>query len=158
MTDVIIARALHVLSVVIWIGGVSMVTTVALPAIQYGSFGENRLQAFQAIERRFAWQARGAIIVAGLSGLYMTWRLDLWDRFSTAAFWWMHAMVCLWLLFALLLFVAEPLILHRHVRRFATAQPKAALVWLHRAHWVLLALSIITIFAAVTGSQGWAIL
>jgi uncharacterized membrane protein YgdD (TMEM256/DUF423 family) len=33
----------------------------------------------------------------------MTWRLDLWDRFQTATFWWMHAMVCLWLLFAFIL-------------------------------------------------------
>ena len=158
MTDVVIARALHVLSVVIWIGGVSMVTTVALPAIRCGGFGENRMQAFQAIERRFARQARSAIILAGLTGLYMTWRLDLWSRFSMTAFWWMHAMVCLWLLFALLLFVAEPLILHRHFGRWAAAQPRAALAFLHRAHWVLLVASIITIFAAVTGSQGWAIL
>ena len=35
MTDVIIARALHVLAVVIWIGGVSMATTVALPASRF---------------------------------------------------------------------------------------------------------------------------
>ena len=34
VTDVVIARALHVLAVVIWIGGVSMVTTVALPAVR----------------------------------------------------------------------------------------------------------------------------
>ena len=34
MNDVIIARALHVLAVVIWIGGVSMATTVALPAVR----------------------------------------------------------------------------------------------------------------------------
>src|SRR5690349_23726765 len=105
MIDVIIARALHVLAIVIWIGGVSMATTVALPAVRRGDLGENRLRAFQAIEHRFVWQARAAIIVAALSGLYMTWRLDLWDRFRTAGFWWMHAMVCTWLLFAFILFV-----------------------------------------------------
>ena len=109
MDDVVVARALHVLSVVIWIGGVSMATTVALPAVRRGDLGENRLQAFQAIERRFAWQARTAIIVVGLTGFYMIWRLDLWDRFRTAGFWWMHAMVCVWLLFAFVLFVARAL-------------------------------------------------
>ena len=51
MTDVAIARALHVLAVVIWIGGVSMATTVALPAVRRGELGENRLQAFQAVEQ-----------------------------------------------------------------------------------------------------------
>ena len=157
MADVIVARALHVLGVVIWIGGVSMATTVALPAVRCGDLGPDRLRAFQAIEHRFVWQARTAILLVGLTGLYMTWRLDLWDRFRTAAFWWMHAMVCLWLLFAFILFIAEPFVLHRHFRRWATAQPEVAFACLHRAHWLLLALSVVTILGAVAGSQGWSI-
>lgn len=157
MNDVIIARALHVLAVVIWIGGVSMATTVLLPAARRGSFGENRLQVFQAIERRFVWQARAAVIVVGLTGLYMTARLALWDRFGSAEFWWMHAMVGLWLLFAFLLFVAKPLMLHRHLRKKAATQPDLAIAWLGRAHLVLLLLSLITVFGAVAGSQGWSV-
>lgn len=157
MDDVIAARALHVLAVVIWIGGVSMATTVALPAVRRGDLGQDRLQAFQAIERRFAWQARTAIVLVGLTGFYMTWRLDLWDRFRNADFWWMHAMVCVWLLFAFVLFVAEPFILHRHFSKWARAEPGAAFAWLERAHWVLLVLSIVTIIGAVAGSQGWTI-
>lgn len=157
MDDIIVARALHVLFVVIWIGGVWMMTTVALPAVRRGDLGENKLAAFQAIEHRFAWQARTAIVVVGLTGLYMVWRLDLWDRFRTASFWWMHAMVCLWLLFAFVLFVAEPFILRRHFRGWATARPAVTFAWLQRAHWVLLVLSVVTILGAVAGSQGWSI-
>ena len=85
MDDVIAARALHVLAVVIWIGGVAMATTVALPAVRHGDLGSDKFQAFQAIEHRFAWQARTAIILVGLTGFYMTWRLDLWDRFRDRA-------------------------------------------------------------------------
>ena len=48
MDDVATARALHVLAVVIWIGGVAMVTTVVLPAVRHGDIGPNRLQAFEA--------------------------------------------------------------------------------------------------------------
>ena len=157
MTDVIVARALHILAVVIWIGGVSMATTVVLPAVRRGDLGEDRMRAFQAIEHRFVWQARTAVILVGLTGLYMTWRLDLWERFRSAGFWWMHAMVCLWLLFAFILFIAEPLILHRHFRRWASERPQAAFAWLHRAHGVLLALSVLTILGAVAGSHGWSI-
>lgn len=157
MTDVVIARALHVLAVVIWIGGVSMATTVALPAVRRGDLGENRLQAFRAIEHRFVWQARTAILLVGLTGFYMAWRLDLWDRFRSATFWWMHAMVCLWLVFVIILFFAEPLILHRRFDRWATVRPTTAFAWLHRVHWVLLILSVITVFGAVGGSQGWSI-
>jgi uncharacterized membrane protein len=154
MDDVAIARALHVLGVVIWIGGVAMVTMVLLPAIRRGDLGPNRLQVFEAIERRFAWHARLASIVVGLTGFYMTQRLELWDRFRSGGFWWMHAMVCLWLLFTVVLFVAEPLVLHRWFHTRATAAPDSAFALLHRAHWLLLGLSVITILGAVAGSQG----
>lgn len=157
MHDVIIARALHVISVVIWIGGLSMVTTVALPAARGGALGPDPMLAFQAIERRFAWQVRAAVLLAGISGLYMSWRLDLWERFGSSGFWWMHAMVCLWLLFSLMLFVVEPLVVRRQRMRPDAPRPAAALNWLQRGHWLLLVLSIITVLGAVAGSQGWAI-
>ena len=157
MVDVVIARALHVLAVVIWIGGVAMATTVALPAVRRGELGTNWLQAFHAIEHRFAWQARIAVIIVGGTGFYMSARLDLWDRFTSARFWWMHAMVCLWLLFTFVLFVAEPFIVARHFHKWATDTPRVAFKWLHRGHRILLALSLITIFGAVAGSQGWSV-
>lgn len=157
MNDVIFARALHVLAVVIWIGGVSMATTVALPAVRRGDLGTDLLRAFQAFEHRFVWQARSAIILVGLTGFYMMARLDLWDRFHNLTFWWMHAMVCLWLIFAFVLFIGEPFILHRYFRDWATRRPEVAFAWLHRVHWVLLALSLITIFGALAGSHGWSI-
>ncbi len=75
MHDIILARALHVLGVVMWIGGVAMATTVALPAVRAAISVETWLAAFKAIERRFVWQARTAIIVVGLTGIYMTARL-----------------------------------------------------------------------------------
>jgi uncharacterized membrane protein len=153
MDGIIVARTLHVLAVIVWIGGVSMTTTVALPALRRGDLGQDRLKAFEAIERRFIWQARTAVVIVGLSGFYMTWRLNLWDRFRSPGFWWMDAMLGIWLLFAFVLFVAEPLILHRLLRRFATERPEVAFAWLHRAHWILLSLSLATAFGAVAASH-----
>jgi uncharacterized membrane protein len=150
-----VALALHVLAVVVWIGGVSMVTTVILPAIRRGALGTDRLAAFQAIEHRFVWFARASVIVVGLSGLYMIVRGDMWDRFLLADFWWMHAMVCLWLLFAAVLFVAEPFIVRHRFERLAASEPERAFARLSRVHWILLGLSLITIFGAVTGARGW---
>jgi uncharacterized membrane protein len=155
MDDVILARALHVLAVVIWIGGVAMATTVVLPAVRRDDLGADRLKAFKAIEHRVIWKARTAVLVVGLSGIYMIARLDLWDRFTMVSFWWMHAMVAVWLLFAFVLFIAEPLIVHRRFQQWATARPDEAFMWMHRAHWVLLTLALITIFGAMMGSHGW---
>ena len=138
----------------IWIGGVAMVTMVVLPAVRDGDVGPNRLQVFEAIERRFVRPARIATVVAGLTGFDMTQRLELWERFRSSEFWWMHAMVCVCLLFTVVLFVAEPLIVHRRFHARANATPDTAFAFLHRAHWLLLVLSVITILGAVAGSQG----
>lgn len=155
MSTLILARALHVLSVLIWIGGVSLMTTAVLPALRRGELEADRLRAFAAIERRFVWQARVAVLLAGVTGFYMVMRLDLWGRFRTAKFWWMHAMVGVWLIFALALFVIEPLRLHRRLRDARSATPEAILLRLHRAHLVLLVLALVTVLGAVAGSHGW---
>jgi len=158
MDDLALARVLHVLGVVVWIGGVSIVTTALLPAIRRGELGPDWLAAFQAIERRFVWQARAAILVVGASGFYMVSAANLWDRFHSAQFWWMHAMVALWAIFALGLFVVEPVFLDRRLRRWGARQPATAFAWLAGAHVLLLALSLITVFGAVAGSHGWSVL
>ena len=157
MDDLALARVLHVLAVVIWIGGVSMVTLTVLPAVRRGDLGSNPFQAFEAIERRFSRHARIATLIVGLSGLYIIARAELWDQFRSAEFWWMHAMVAVWLVFSVLLFVAEPLLPRRRFERWATSRPEAAFGWLQRSHWVLLALSLVTIFGAFAGSHGWSI-
>ena len=155
MDDLILARALHILGVVIWIGGLSMATTVAIPAVRRGELGPDRLRAFQAIEGRFIWHARISVLIVGITGYYMTDKLDLWDRFRACEFWWMHAMVGLWLLFTAVLFVGEPLVLHKYFEKWATEKPDAAFAWLQRAHWMLLALALVTVFGAAAGSHGW---
>ncbi|HSQ96968.1 MAG TPA: hypothetical protein VLM18_12865 [Croceibacterium sp.] len=153
MNDFILARAIHVLSVVMWIGGVAFVTTVAMPAVRRTSAPEERLEAFQRFEARFAPQARAWVVLAGASGLWMIWRADMWGRFQDGQDWWMHAMVCLWALFALMLFVVEPFFLHRRMEAAADpARVFSRMEWMHR---VLLTLSLLTVAAAVAGSHGW---
>jgi len=54
MDDVAFARAIHVLVVVVWIGGVAMVTLIVLPASRRGAPGPNPPSAVTAVERRFS--------------------------------------------------------------------------------------------------------
>jgi uncharacterized membrane protein len=79
-------RSPEFLAVVVWIGGVSIVTTALLPAVRRGEFGANWLAAFQSIEGRFVWQARAAIVIVGATGFYMVAQADLWDRFRSAEY------------------------------------------------------------------------
>ncbi len=154
MDSLTIARALHVLAIVHWIGGVSMVTLVILPGLSRGVPASARLGIFEAIEGRFAKQARISTLVAGLTGLYMTYRLDAWDRFADLKFWWMDAMVAIWAIFTVMLFIAEPLFFHRVFREQAAKDPDGTFRRTARLHIVLLTLSLITVAGAVLGAHG----
>lgn len=156
MDDLAIARALHVLGVVLWIGGVAMVTLVILPAVRRLEVPERRIALFEAVEGRFAGQAKLWTVLTGLSGLYLVIRFDLWERFLAVEYWWMHAMVLVWAVFSVILFVAEPLFLHRWFAERAKRDPEGTLRLVERFHRVLLTISLITIAGAVVGSHGWA--
>lgn len=154
MDQLAIARALHVLAVVLWIGGVGFVTTVLLPAIRQLKTPSERSAFFDAIERRFAWQARITTVLAGATGFFMTAQLDLWGRFHNPAFWWMHAMVVVWVMFTFMLFVAEPLVLHRWFDERSEFDPDGTFGLIERMHRVLFVVSLTTILGAVAGSHG----
>jgi uncharacterized membrane protein len=151
MDDLTLARALHVLAVTHWIGGVAMVTLVILPAVAARADPADRMALFEAIEGRFGAQAKVSVTLAGSTGLWMTWRLDAWDRFADPAHWWMHAMVAVWAAFTAVLFVAEPLVLHRWFRERAARNPEGTFAVVARMHGVLLALSAVTVAGAVWG-------
>lgn len=149
----IVARIVHVLAVVVWIGGVWFVTAVVLPAMRKKP-SQEWLVEFNAVERRFAPQARIAVLLVLLSGLYMLYQYDIWDRFVEGHYWWMHLMVAVWLFFAVFLFVLEPLVLHRVIERQASSAPGATFKLMLRFHRVMLALALLAIFAAVGGAHG----
>jgi uncharacterized membrane protein len=149
-----LARAAHVLAVVHWIGGVAMVTLVILPAVARMAVPAERIAAFEAIEGRFGAQARVSTQVAGLSGLWMLWETDGWGLFLDPGHWWLHLMVAVWAVFTLVLFVAEPLWLHRWFHIRAGRDPVGTFALVQRLHRVLLAVSTLAVAGAVLGAHG----
>ena len=153
--DIVVARIIHVLAVVLWIGGVAFVTTVLFPAIRRSQPPEARLAGFLEYESLFAWQSRASVALAGLSGLYMVWRLHAWGRFASPVFWWMDAMIAVWLVFAVMLYVLEPFVLRPRLERGLASGASARLFdRMERFHRIMLGLSLITILGAVGGSHG----
>ena len=149
-----LARALHVLGVVLWIGGVAFVTTILLPAVRRMKSPEERVAFFEEIEGRFAWQAKGTTLLVALSGFYLCHIWDLWDRFLDPGYFWMHLMVLAWMVFTIMLFIAEPLFLHRWFLQRGREKPEETFRLIQRMHWVLLTLSLVTVAAATAGSHG----
>jgi len=63
-------------------------------------------------------------------------------------------MVIVWMVFTVMLFVAEPLFLHRWFIVKARKKPESTFRLIERLHWLLLAISTLTILGAVAGSHG----
>ncbi len=151
----VFARALHVIGIVLWIGGVAFVTTVLLPSLRKSIEEDQSLELFEKIEGKFAFQAKIVTFITGLTGFYMLYVLDGWERYLQPQFWWIHLMTMIWFIFTLVLFVLEPLFLHQWFHDQAIKDSKNAFLWLHRMHTVLLTLSLITVLGAVAGSHGF---
>jgi uncharacterized membrane protein len=151
----VLARVLHVVGVVLWIGGVAFVTTVVIPTLRRVPSGDERLRLFEAIESRFSAQARVVTLVTGLTGFYLLQGFGAWGRYQDPSFWWLHLMTLVWVVFTLVLFVLEPMFLRQWFRTFAERDSDRAFRLLHRFHVLLLTLSLIAIAGGVAGVRGF---
>lgn len=152
MDDLALARTVHVIAVIFWLGGVGFVTSVVMPMLMASEPPEDRLRQFQKFEARFSRQARVWVVLAGASGLWLIVQGNMWRRFAEMRFWWMHLMVAFWAIFALILFAIEPLLQQRGLAAPTTASRDLPRVM--RLHQLLLIVGVITIFGAVGGSHG----
>lgn len=155
MEAVAFARIVHVLGVVIWIGGVWFVTTIIIPSVVEKGCDKDSVELFECLESRFSLQARVAVLLTGLSGTYMLYVTDSWALFLRAGYWWLFSMSFVWLVFALMLFILEPLFLHRWFANAIKVAPQTAFQHINWMHWVMLMFSLVTIAGAVAGSHGW---
>lgn len=132
-----------------------MVTTVIIPAVKRMKSKEEQIETFEKIEGRFALQAKITTLITGVTGFYMIYALDAWDRYLDLKFWWIHAMTLVWVVFSLVLYVLEPFILHKMFKKYAMLNPGKTFDFMHKFHWFLLILSLITTAGVVAGSHGW---
>lgn len=155
MSLYVLSRVLHVLAVVVWIGGVAMVTVAVLPAIKASDDPRKGLAFFQRVEQRFKPIAQVSTVIAGVTGFYMLYLTNGWWMFTTLAYWWVHAMVCVWLIFMVLLFILEPFVVEKQLEEGVKENPERVVRNMIRIHWALLILSVVTICGTVAGAHGW---
>ncbi len=153
MDEFALTRAIHVACVVLWIGGVALVTTVFLPVLRRFDDPGEAFGLFHKTEKAFIWQARITTLITGLTGFYMLYLLDGWDRYQSSEYWWVHMMTLIWAIFTLMMFVLEPFVLPKLIGAKLNANPAMALKRVHAVHWTLTALSLLTILGAVHGAH-----
>lgn len=139
-----IALIIHVLCVVVWIGGVAFVTMVVFPVIQRAQSSLEQVLMFQAVEHRFARIAKVLVILSGLTGGYM-----LYEKGLSATGHGVWPMLLVWSIYAMLLFFLEPVLFRKLFpadRKFSTKQ---VFFRLQVFHWFVLTLSLSAIAAGV---------
>lgn len=155
----VIALIIHVLSVVVWIGGVAFVTMITFPMIQRGSSSLEQVMMFQGVEHRFSKIAKVMVIMAGLSGLYLIYgkygfilRRTLENGFNfknlSVGVW---IMIIVWAFYASLLFGLEKIIFKKLFSTPTGEQVDTGKTFkiLQGFHWVVLGLSFLAIAAGI---------
>ncbi|MCP4266729.1 MAG: hypothetical protein GY777_14355 [Candidatus Brocadiaceae bacterium] len=147
----VLTRAVHVIAIIIWIGGVAFVTTVLIPALRKTQSPEDRLQLFETLENRFSFQAKFTTLLAGITGFYMLHIMDAWSSLP----WWIYPMIFVWAIFTVVLFIFEPLFLHKWFLKQAAINNEKSFLILQIMHIVLLTISLLAAFAGVAGVHGF---
>ncbi len=139
----LIALIIHVLSVVIWIGGVTFVTMVTFPMIQRTDNSLEQVLMFQGVEHRFGKIAKVMVILAGLTGFYLISEKGLSPG--------VYIMLFVWTFYASLLFGLEKIIFKKLFSAPSGQQPDTKKIFslLQGFHWFVLALSFLAIAAGI---------
>ena len=81
-------------------------------------------------------------------------KIGAWNSLQHASFWWLHLMIAVWILFAVVVYVLEPLVLHRLFHEFALRNKDRTLAVAIGLHAIALILAALALSAGVIGAHG----
>ncbi len=137
----------HLIAVILWIGGLAFITTMVFPIIIRTKDPLAKVLLFQKIEHRFAKTARIYNLITGASGIIMVllmgWQSALFTRAGIP----LLVMALIWVLWFIMLFGLEPLVIKKMLERMMKNSEKmdidAVFARMNRMHWILLVISLI---------------
>lgn len=145
--------ALHVLGVVIWIGGVAFVTIIVFPMIIRMESSIEKVLFFQGVEHRFAKIAKICVVIVGATGIWLLSLTGEGRLLFTMPGIGPTIMLVVWALYVLVLIFEGRLfkVLFR-----GDAQRDSAKVFSKLAafHWVVLGLSLLAVGVGVWAGHG----
>ncbi len=150
---------IHLLTVIIWIGGLGFITIIVLPMLIKWDDPLQKAITFQSIEHRFAPAARVYNVITGLTGFVMVY-LTGWHRlYLTTKGIPLLIMTLIWFLWFVMLFGLEPLVVKKMLDRMAKSGVKMEIETIfdrmNRMHWVLLMLSLAATTAGIIFAHGY---
>ncbi|MBI5970167.1 MAG: hypothetical protein HY884_03325 [Deltaproteobacteria bacterium] len=149
---------IHILTVILWIGGLAFVTIIVLPMAISAKDPLQKVLMFQRVEHRFAKIARFYNLLTGATGFIMLFMTG-WHRML---FTWVGApltfMTLVWVFWFVMLFGLEPLVIKKMLEKMLKQEPKADIdavfVKLNRMHWFMVMISLLAAAAGVLTAHG----
>jgi uncharacterized membrane protein len=143
----------HVLGVVLWIGGVSFVTMIVFPMIMRMEGSIEKVIFFQGVEHRFAKIAKLCVIIVGTTGVWLLFITDRWDALFTMHGIGITLMLLVWIFYVLVLLFEGRFF---KIIFKGEAQQDTAKIFLRLTvfHWVVMGLSLLAVFVGVIAGHG----
>ena len=150
---------IHLLTVIIWIGGLSFITIIVIPMLIRWDDPLQKAITFQSIEHRFAPIARVYNIITGVTGFVMVYLTGWHKLYFTARGLPLLIMTIIWLIWFVMLFGLEPLIvkkmLDRMVKSGVKMEIEAVFTRMNTMHWVLLTISLAASVAGIVFAHSY---
>lgn len=153
-------HVVHILAVILWIGGLAFVTGIVLPMAIKTPDHLQKVLTFQRVEHRFAPLAKYYNIITGISGFAMVW-MNGWQGLyftSTRAGVALTFMTGVWVFWFVMLVGLEPIVirkmLERMAREGATMDIDGIFRKVKKLHWVMVAVSLAAVAAGAVLAHG----
>lgn len=149
---------IHLLTVILWIGGLAFVTFIVLPMAIKTPDPLQKVLMFQRVEHRFAGLARIYNVITGISGFIMMFMMG-WQRLLfTRAGIPLTVMTLIWVFWFVMLWGLEPLVIKKMLQRMMQQGEKMAIetvfARMNRLHYGMVFISMVASIGGVLVAHG----
>jgi len=154
----VLMHIIHLLTVILWIGGLAFVTMIVLPMAIKTPDALQKVLLFQRVEHRFAGIARVYNLVTGITGFVMIFMTGWYRALFTRSGIPLTVMTLIWVFWFVMLFGLEPIIIRKMLDRMAKGGEKLEIdtifIRLNRLHYFMVAISLVAAAAGALVAHG----
>ncbi len=143
---------IHLLTVILWIGGLAFVTYIVLPMAIKTPDALQKVLLFQRIEHRFAKVARIYNVITGASGFVMIIMTGWYRMLFTRAGIPLTVMTMIWVFWFVMLWGLEPLVIKKmltNMLKDPNMDIDGIFKRLNTMHWFMVVVSLVAATAGV---------
>ncbi|HEB02422.1 MAG TPA: hypothetical protein ENI12_04235 [Nitrospirae bacterium] len=148
-----ILAAIHVVSILMWIGGVGFVTVVVFPMLMRMDDTLEMVLMFHRLENRFAGHARVYLVIVGITGFMLLWLQGRFSGLFSMNNFGILVMMFAWF-FYLFVLTFEKKIFAKVFGKPEEMDGKKVFRFLTGFHWVVLGVSLLAVAAGVWQGHG----